>query len=104
MLLPNIESKKEFIEYNNFCIEFMFDKEYLDIKVNDKGLVLNHGSIIEMINGITVNKKRSTELWFCKIESSSKCYFAENVVPTLPPEAFDNFKPLFEIVKKIIAE
>lgn len=102
LLLPEIESKKEFINYNNFCIEFMFDEKYLSVQVDGKGLVLKQGATVEMFNGITISKKLSTELWFKTIEPSSKNFFSEKVVPTLPIEAFENFKSLFDIIIKII--
>ena len=101
ILLPEIESKKEFIKYKNFCIEFMFDEQYLTTQVDGKGLVLT-GETIETFNGITISKNNASETWFKTIESSSKTYFSEKIVPTLPIEAFENFKILFDIVNSII--
>ena len=102
LLLPELDSKCEFIKYNNFCIEFMFDEQYLATQVDGKGLVLNAGTIATNFNGVTVNTAVPTELWFKTIDRSSKSFFAEKVVPTFPIEAFENFKKLFEIFKTII--
>lgn len=101
-LLPDIDEKKEFIKYKNFCIEFMFNEEYLTKKIDGKGLVLNSGVSIETYNGVPINKQEHNELWFKTIESNSKNYFAEKVVPTFPTEAFNNFKYLFDIIYEII--
>lgn len=101
-LLPEIESKKEFVKYNNFCIEFMFDEQYLTAQVDGKGLILKDGVTVETFNGIEISTTNSKEIWFKTIEQFSKTYFAEQVVPTLPTEAFENFKELFNIVKLIM--
>ena len=102
LLLPAIESKKEFIKFKNFCIEFMFDEPYLSMQVEGKGLELKDGITVEQFNGVTISCKPSDDLWFKTIEPSSKNYFSEKVVPTLPPEAFENFKHIFAIIEKII--
>lgn len=104
ILLPEIESKKEFIRYNNFCIEFMFDEQYLTTQVEGKGLVLKEGVTVETFNGITISKSHPNEIWFKTIEQSSKTYFAEQVVPTLPVDAFDNFRALFDTIELIIKD
>ena len=101
ILLPEIESKKEFIKYKNFCIEFMFDEQYLTTQVDGKGLVLT-GETIETFNGITISKNNASETWFKTIETSSKTYFSDKIGPTLPIEACENFKILFDIVNSII--
>ena len=102
MLLPEIQSKKDFIKYKNFCIEFLFDEEYLQTKIEGKGLVLKPGVTVESFNGIEINKTATQELYFNTIDNSSKAFFAEKVVPTLPDEAFKNFIPLFDIINKIL--
>lgn len=79
----------------------MFDEQYLTTQVDGKGLVLT-GETIETFNGITISKNNASETWFKTIESSSKTYFSEKIVPTLPIEAFENFKILFDIVNSII--
>lgn len=102
MLLPEIQSKKDFIKYKNFCVEFLFDEEYLQTKIEGKGLVLKPGVTVESFNGIEINKTATQELYFNTIDNSSKTFFAEKVVPTLPDEAFKNFIPLFDIINKIL--
>ncbi len=104
LLLPEIEEKKEFIAYNNFSIEFMFDENYLNVTVGGEGLKLQDGVCVEKFNGIDIRKTTKTELWFKTIDNSSKACFAEKIVPTLPVEAFKNFIVLFDIIKRIISD
>ena len=44
------------------------------------------------------------DLYLSKINSGSKVFFAESIVPTFNLGSFDNFKPLFEIIIDCIEE
>lgn len=103
LLLPNLESKSNFIKYKNFCIEFMFEQEYLDTKIDDKGLELEDGALVQSFKGVTVSKSNSSELYFKTVKTSTKVYFAEKIVPTFPKEAFESFNKLFEIILNILS-
>lgn len=102
LLLPVPPGKDLFAKYQNLCIEFYFEKADIDMRINGKGLVLIPAQIVQSFNGITVDKHDATEMHFQRIEGSTKSYFAENIVPTLPESSFAHFKNLFEKVLQII--
>ena len=107
MLLPIIEGKEEFAQAKNLCIEYYFDRESLDKKVNDKGLELEAHPIIEEWCGVELQKKipdKDTQLYLYKPKKSTKVYFAEEVVPTLSSDKFKGFECLFKQILEIIAE
>lgn len=87
------------------CIEFYFDIECLNTKVDGFRLELVPQSIIVKCGNIEINRKEpaiNTELHMYKPKKNTKAYFAEKVVPTLPDDKFNNFKVLFEQILDII--
>lgn len=104
-MLPATEQLKKFEDVKNLCIEFYFDLESLNKKVDGMGLELEAKTIVEKCGNITINEREpdiNTELYLYKPKKNTKAYFAEKVVPMLPDAKFCNFRILFEQVLKII--
>ena len=106
ILLPIVSGREKYAEKMNFMIEFYFSDEYLEYKVDGKGLELEYPHIELKLHGsgIDLGTKRATETYLRQIKMSSKKHFAEKVVPTLPNEAFENFKLLFDKIEYAILE
>ncbi len=102
MFLPQLQSRSQFIAYRNFCIEFMFDMDYLNMRIDGKGLELVDGSTFEQFNGVTIEQHIRDELWFKKIKENTKVYFSEKVVSAFPVQAFKNFIALFDAAKQFL--
>ena len=105
MVLPATDELKEFEKHKNLCIEFYFDLESLNTKVDGFGLELSAQPIIEKCGSDVISEKTpdiNTQLFYYKPTKSTKTYFAEKVVPSLPDEKFDNFKILFEKILEIL--
>lgn len=105
LVLPATEQLKKFEDVKNLCIEFYFDLESLNKKVDGMGLELEAKTIVEKCGNITINEREpdiNTELYLYKPKKNTKAYFAEKVVPMLPDAKFCNFRILFEQVLKII--
>lgn len=105
MILPATEKIKKFEEVKNLCIEFYFDLESLNVKVDNMGLELEAQPIVEKCGNIITKTREpdiNTELYWYKPKKNTKAYFAEKVVPTLPAAKFSNFKVLFEQILEII--
>lgn len=105
LVLPATEQLKKFEDVKNLCIEFYFDLESLNKKVDGMGLELEAKTIVEKCGNITINEREpdiNTELYLYKPKKNTKAYFAEKVVPMLPDAKFCNSRILFEQVLKII--
>lgn len=102
IVLPIPPGKESFAELDNLCIEFYFEKEYIDVRIDDKGLELEAIPITQQFNGKTIDKLVSTELHFHQIKKNSKRFFAETVVPTLPEKAFEAFGMVFDLIERIL--
>ena len=105
ILLPVVLGREEYAEANNLALEFYFEDEYLEKKVDEHGLELESRVIQQVITELRNFKLpeiASDELHLRKIVAASKKHFAEKVVPTLPKEAFGNFQRLFEKVQATI--
>lgn len=105
LVLPATEQLKKIEDVKNLCIEFYFDLESLNKKVDGMGLELEAKTIVEKCGNITINEREpdiNTELYLYKPKKNTKAYFAEKVVPMLPDAKFCNFRILFEQVLKII--
>ena len=103
MVLPTPPGKEQFAEIDNLCIEFYFNKEYLDVRIDDKGLELEPMVITQQVNGKTIETRRPTEIYYHQIKRNTKKYFAEIIVPTLPTEAFEQFRLIFDLIGRILA-
>ena len=106
MILPVTEQLKKFAQYKNLCIEFYFDYECLNTKVDGMGLELEPQPITENWGAVEKSKRMPSiekgELHFFKPKTNTKAYFAERIVPTLNEDKFSNFKVLFEQLLEII--
>ncbi|MDP8263039.1 MAG: AAA family ATPase [Candidatus Ancaeobacter aquaticus] len=99
IVLPAIESRREHAAVYNLEIEFYFDDPYLQKKIEKKGLELKPRLIKTTVIGTSVEEiVNATEPHLFKIVDSTKKYFAEKIVPTLPKEAFINFEILFDLI------
>lgn len=104
LLLPIPPGKEKFAHYQNLCIEFFFEKSDIDKRIDGKGLKLNPTILKSVFRDEVVEERTATELHFHEIDSSTKRFFAEKIVPTLPPESFVHFKLLFNCINEILSE
>lgn len=97
ILLPVIDSRREYAEVLNYPIEFYFDDEYLDKKINDEGLILRPRKVRKTVVGLNsaFAEENTDEPHFREIDKSTKKAFVEIILPQLPPAAFENFRILF---------
>lgn len=102
LLLPIPPGKEKFAEYQNLCIEFFFEKSDLDKRIDGKGLKLKAVPVKNTFKGKCVEERIPTELHFHEIDKSTKKYFAEKIVPTLPTSSFVHFKLLFDYINEIL--
>ena len=100
LLVPT--GREQYAQSANLPLEFYFNDEYLETEVNGKRLVLKQRKIRRFIDSLALplDEVASSEPHLRQIEPSSKKHFAEHIVPTLPPKAFDAFRPLFELVQQ----
>ncbi|OJU16639.1 MAG: hypothetical protein BGN88_01340 [Clostridiales bacterium 43-6] len=103
-LLPVPPGKEAFAESKNLCIEYYFELSDLERKINGLGLLLKPRSIEEKCNGQIISRRPATEMHLKDIDKSTKTYFAETIVPTLPKESFVHFKLIFDLIEQIISE
>ncbi len=105
ILLPLVENKEMFAQMQNLCIEFYFDREDLNKKIDGKGLEFEAGELIEKFGNIITNKRQpdiEKELYLFKPKASRKAWFAEKVVPSFSDNSFSCFEKLFNKVLDII--
>lgn len=103
MLLPTPAGKELFAEYENLCIEYYFEKADIDKRVDGKGLKLTPIPIENKFRGKSVESRIPTEMHFHEVDKNTKRFFADNVVPSFPPESFVHFKKLFEQIQEILS-
>lgn len=85
----------------NLPIEFLFDKQYLDEKIEGIGLEISFAPLTLKFGGKLVKTEVSQEPAHMKLEKN-KSWFAERVVPSLPAEAFVHFEPLISGIEALI--
>ena len=105
-LIPVNEETKKIAEGQNLSIEFLFSRETLNKKVNDKGLILKPQCAVTLIKGVQMQIRRAAdEYWYMSdIDNDTKTDFAYIVVPTLEKEEFINFRPVFEMILEILEQ
>ena len=103
-LMPIPPRMDKFDQYNNLPIEFLFDEKYLRQTVNGKGLILKPEKIKRICRDKILGEEPATELFMHTIVKESKKDFAKEVVPTLPPVAFESFRLIFQIVEVMIRD
>lgn len=101
-LLPAPVFREECALYENLPIEFLFRDEDLVKSVDGKRLVLKGKKATTMVGTKKVEKPLDDFTHF-KDVVSGKSEFAEVIVPTLEPSAFEAFDKVFEIIEGFIA-
>lgn len=101
-LLPIPSFREECGKYDNLPIEFMFRDEHLAKSVNGKRLKLNLKKASVMVGSQKVEMPLDDFTHF-KDVGSGKVDFAEEIVPTFEPEAFDAFDAVFDIIDELLA-
>lgn len=101
LLLPHDETRSEFVAMGNLPIEFLFDKQYLDEKIEGIGLEISFAPLTIKFGGKLVKTEVSQEPAHMKL-GKNKSWFAERVVPSLPAEAFVHFEPLISGIEALI--
>ena len=102
LLLPVPPGKEDFSKFENLCIEFYFEKQDLDVQIDGKGLRLEPRVIVQTCNGVTISKTTPTEMYFHTIDKTTKKYFAETIVPSLPASSFVHFRLIFDKIASIL--
>jgi hypothetical protein len=102
IILPIPKGLDEFAKHKNLQIEFYFNEVVINKKINGKGLLLEPFQFNLPFRGETIETIVRTEIYLSKINSDTKKYFSEVIVPSLDKESFINFKPLFEIICSLI--
>jgi len=102
ILLPIPPGKEEFAKYKNLPIEYYFHENDLKKEVEGCKLGLIQEKIPTKFNGVTIEEKETTELYFARIDRKTKKVFAEKIVPTFPQSSFKNFEILFSLINKIL--
>lgn len=103
ILLPAVdEYTTKFKEADNLQIEFYFGQDEIRKRISARGLVLNKGKIEHKIRGKLIHTEECEKIEYMTIDSNSKVYFAEHIVPTLGLNSFERFKVLFDLINKIL--
>lgn len=101
LLIPAPAGYEGMVQAENLPIEFLFEKKYLDVKVDGHGLQVGFHDIVELCAGKKISAKPSDKPEHMHI-LGGKVYFAKKVVPTLPKEAFVGFEPLLELIEAVV--
>jgi len=106
ILLPVPTGRDQYAHAMNLPLEFYFGDNFLETEVDGKRLLLKARKIRQHLEGLSLplGDIESSEPHHRQIEQDSKKHFAEKVIPTLPAQAFEAFRPLFELVQKVILE
>jgi predicted ATPase len=104
VILPIPPGRETYAEHLNLPLEFLFDDIYF-VNSENVGLKLENRILITKTNtNRVISKTESTESYLREIVSASKKEFATIVVPKLPKKAFNNFIPLFELIRRLFDE
>lgn len=101
-LLPAPSFRDECAKYENLPIEFLFRDEHLGKCVDGKCLTLKVKKATTKV-GTQIVEKPLDNLTHFKDVGSGKVDFAEAIIPTFAPDAFDAFDQVFEIIEGLIA-
>lgn len=101
LCIPKINNRIDYYNANNLPIEFVFNDEYIIRKCpKGIGLGLKQEKCTTRIGNKLLKEVDSTESFFRKI-INNKVYFAKEIVPTFPNEAFSNFSVIFDEISKL---
>lgn len=102
--IPFIPNRKEYYENKNLPIEFLFPDEYIIKKRDDgHGLEFKQEKKIIRIGNISQKIEDTTEPYFRRIVKNKVC-FANDIITKFENNAFENFKYIFDLCKKILKE
>ena len=99
--LPAPNFRRDCREFENLPIEFMFRDEHISAEVGGMKLGLKIKKTSTMIGSKKVEQELE-DLTHFKDVVSGKTEFANNIVPTLDPDAFDAFDSVFEMIEALI--
>ena len=102
-LIPDIPGKEDYINAENLLIEFLFPEDYIIKKHNGNGLNLSQKKRTIQIEGKKIEERETTEPHYRKIVGN-KMYFAKDVVPKFPDDAFVNFRYIFNCFRSILQD
>lgn len=105
ILLPKVvDATKEYWEKDQPCIEFLFSKEDFPLKYVEEKYMFNGSELTqEQAQKIKNDDLFSNQVTYrVKPKGNFKKHFSEKKVPTLPVEAFKNFKPLFDDIRLLL--
>ncbi|MAY61791.1 MAG: hypothetical protein CML29_06235 [Rhizobiales bacterium] len=102
LLLPPT-FREECGEYENLPIEFLFRDEHLAAEVDGQRLNLKRKKATTLIGTKRVERELEDVTHF-KDVGAGKTQFANSIVPSLPPDAFDGFEAIFVCIEQIIED
>ena len=100
-LLPIPDFRIDCGEHKNIPIEYLFRDEHLAEVINGHRLTLKRKQAFANVGGKSY-KYDLDDVTHLKDIVDGKTDFSDHVVPTLPPEAFEAFDPVFEMIERII--
>lgn len=108
ILLPIPDFRIDYIKYGNLCIEFLFPEEALEKKTESgDGLKFKKAEVLKIV--VSGNRQLpSDEISPISLPEGlrtiegGKIVFAEEIVPDLSVEHFDQFAPLFAQISKLL--
>jgi hypothetical protein len=100
MLLPVTAGREGHAKADNLVMEYYFADGHLLTKVEGRGIELECAQIERVVrtSNFRLTPEQSDDPCHKRVVDSSKKWFAEKVVPSLPAEAFSPFAALFEKV------
>nr|WP_286181884.1 AAA family ATPase [Rhizobium sp. ICMP 5592] len=101
VLLPAPVFRDECKQYKNLPIEYLFRDEHLATEIEGKKLVLKRKQATAKV-GDEIIKRELDDVTHFKDVGAEKADFADVIVPTFSPQAFDSFNAIFEIISYII--
>lgn len=102
-LLPAPSFRDLCKEYSNMPIEFLFRDEQLAAKVDGRCLVLKRKRASTVVGGNKIEFELEDVTHFKDI-SAGKADFANFVVPTFGPDAFEGFDDVFRMIELVIGD
>lgn len=105
LLIPTPKGKERYEQLSNLCIEFLFDEDVLQKKnAEGKGLTFSFPDLEVRVkkNGSPIVEIIKSTIPETRDIVDGKVIFATEIVPSLQPEDFENFRGLFWKAKDIL--
>ncbi len=104
-LLPVPSFRRHEVYESYLPIEFLFRNEALETEINGEKLIYKRGQAEKRVGDkklrFKIPQSPSDDFYLNKI-TGGKTTFANNIVPSFPPEAFKAFDAVFELIEAII--